>query len=675
VANQKTLAEQFYATRETDFDETFWNRFLNDVTARFKELEKIKIDWDALTDDALEVALERINEVLGPAAERIQNIASLGFLSVDSASSRTLALGVVSFEAVAGDQLDLFVPTPFVAVTRATNPYDFAIGRVVYFNRADRIIDIDIVYFEGNPGPHNDWTIAAVAGQALAQTSLLNQTVAAKDDTLTAKQAVLDVQADVTTKHNTVVDLHTDFRLAIAPSGPTSPITPVVGQFWYDGEIVRVFDGDGWSPAVTASIGGIRTEEGTFGVSPTGVITVGGGFSFAMVWLNGLLLKEGTDYTAATPTITISGAVAGDEYMVWAYQANDPTDYYTKEETNGLLAAKADATATANALAKRVRVDAAQTFTEAEKGQAKANLEVGILAGHRNKLMNGNFGFWQRGFGPFTASGYTADRWRLEPGTGSSNSVSKADFVADDNLPFVDKFTLAWTRTVAGSTSSFLLQKIEGARTLAGKLCTVSVWARATVATKLRVSVQQRFGTGGSATESYAAASEMVFAGGGPLIRYDFTFQLNGIASKIFGSGSDDALWVLFEWLNTDPNATIAISHVSIVEGDATKERNPFANRDLALEELLVKRYFEIVVMYARFYATGGGQILNVPGFWQTKRTVPAAIFRGLQSGGNLSADSWADISVNNGGRFEVIAGGAGDTYALGAYYGMEADL
>jgi len=345
---QKTIEELFHATRDTDFDPAFWNGFLGEVGTRFRSLEKIKIDWETVSRQGIEVALERINEVLGPAAERVQNIAALGFLSVESKSSRTLALGVVSFTPEAGDQLDLFVPTPFVAVTRATDPFDFAIGRVVYFNRADRIIDIEIVYFEGDPGPHNDWTIAAVAGQALAQTSLLNQTVDAKDEAVSAMMASAGYQADVTTKAGTVVGLWNAFRMAVAPSGPTTPVTANFGQFWYDGEIVRVYDGSAWAPAVTASIGGIRTESGTFGASPSGNITVGGGFSFAMVWLNGTLLKEGPDYTASTPLITITGATEGDEYFVWAYQANDPTDYYTKEEANGAFAPK---TSTATAIA------------------------------------------------------------------------------------------------------------------------------------------------------------------------------------------------------------------------------------------------------------------------------------------------------------------------------------
>lgn len=58
--------------------------------------------------------------------------------------------------------------------------------------------------------------------------------------------------------------------------------------------------------------------------------------------------------------------------------ANDKADRtYVDTQDNALgtaVASKADATATANALAKRVRVDAAQTFTTPEKLQARTNL-------------------------------------------------------------------------------------------------------------------------------------------------------------------------------------------------------------------------------------------------------------------------------------------------------------
>jgi hypothetical protein len=184
---QKTLEETFHATRETDFDQNFWNKFVGDIGARLRALDKIKIDWEEVSQEGIQVALDRINSVLGPAAERVQNIAALGFLSVESVSSKTLALGTVNFVAVQGDQLDLFVPTPFVAITRKSTPLDYAIGQVTFFDRETGSMDISISFIQGNAGPHNDWTISAVAGQAIAQSSILNITVTAKDLAVTAQ--------------------------------------------------------------------------------------------------------------------------------------------------------------------------------------------------------------------------------------------------------------------------------------------------------------------------------------------------------------------------------------------------------------------------------------------------------------------------------------------------------
>ncbi|NTD85498.1 hypothetical protein [Agrobacterium tumefaciens] len=303
--------------------------------------------------------------------------------------------------------------------------------------------------------------------------------------------------------------------------------------------------------------------------------------------------------------------------------------------------------------------------------------DAGALAGHRNKIINGDFSGWQRGLVAYVASGYTADRWRLEIGAGSSNSISRANFAANDSLPFVDKFALSWTRSTAGSAPSYLLQKIEGARTLAGKLCTLTIWARASAATKIRPILQQRFGTGGSpsATEVYPGTAEFVLPGGSTLQRYDLLFTPGKLGSKTFGSNGDDALWLLFEWLQSDPNATIVISHVSLVEGDARAEVDPFSPRHFEQEQLLWRRYYEPVVMFGRFFSGGGGQILSLPGYWQPKRVVPTSIFLGLASGGNLTSFGWSEIPTTSGGRFEVVAASGGDTFALGAYYGMEAEL
>jgi hypothetical protein len=343
---QKTLSEQFYATRDTEFDGTYWNKFVSELQARFAALDSIKISWDTIVQEGLSVAIDRINEVLGPAAERIQNIAALGFLSVSSSTSRTIGAGINNFMIDAGDARDLFVPTPWVAITREADPLDYAIGQVTFFDRASGSMDIQVVYIEGDAGPHNDWTISAVAGQALAQATILGDTFAARDAALASKDAAVASAsgsaasaATANGARSATEGFRDEVNNRIAPPGPTVPALATLGRLWFDGTLTRVYDGSTWAPVLSSTLGGLRFAQGTFGASPSGVITVGGGFTTALVFVNGKLLKAGTGYTAASPTVTVLAPVVGDEYFVWAYKALDATDYYTKEETGALVSA------------------------------------------------------------------------------------------------------------------------------------------------------------------------------------------------------------------------------------------------------------------------------------------------------------------------------------------------
>jgi hypothetical protein len=59
---------------------------------------------------------------------------------------------------------------------------------------------------------------------------------------------------------------------------------------------------------------------------------------------------------------------------------------------------------------------------------ARGNLGVDILAGYRNKLINGNFDIWQRGTSFTIAAGefgYTADRWIISNTTNQSVTISR----------------------------------------------------------------------------------------------------------------------------------------------------------------------------------------------------------------------------------------------------------
>ncbi|HBT70051.1 MAG TPA: hypothetical protein DEB63_19675 [Agrobacterium sp.] len=254
---------------------------------------------------------------------------------------------------------------------------------------------------------------------------------------------------------------------------------------------------------------------------------------------------------------------------------------------------------------------------------------VGIISGLRNKVINPSFDIWQRGNGPFT-SGYCADRWSVVFGTGASVSASRTNFVPTDSVPFVDKYCLNWTRTVAGSASSFLGQKIEGVRTFAGKKVTLTLWAYANAAITIRPYLQQNFGTGGSPSAIVwngptSDPQALGFVGDGVMRKFSFTFDLPKITGKILGTNNDDVLWLLFEWQSSEPNGTITPTRVSLVEGDARAEADPIAARSLAEENTLCDRYYQL--HEGTFFAFSGSGTASVRryqlSFRSTMRSLP----------------------------------------------------
>ncbi|WLR98634.1 hypothetical protein [Shinella sumterensis] len=270
-----------------------------------------------------------------------------------------------------------------------------------------------------------------------------------------------------------------------------------------------------------------------------------------------------------------------------------------------LIGTKADAAATTAALAKRIRVDAAQSFTPAEKGRAIANLGGGVLAGLRNKLLNGDFDFWQRSTSQ-TSNGYGSDdRWSNEQ-AGSTKAHSRQAFtVGQSDVPGNPVF---FSRTVVtsaiGSTSFvFKRQKIESVRTLAGRKATLTFYAKADASKNMAVEVLQRFGTGGSPSADVRADTRKL-ALTTAWQKFTYAIDIPPVAGKTLGSNGDDFLHIAF-WFDagssfnasTDSlgqqSGTFDIAHVSFVEGDATAEEDPFAARHWQQELALCQRFYE----------------------------------------------------------------------------------
>lgn len=284
----------------------------------------------------------------------------------------------------------------------------------------------------------------------------------------------------------------------------------------------------------------------------------------------------------------------------------------------GLIASAADILTPDDNLASLEDADAAITnlggsvvgkavFTAVDAGAARGNLGVGILAGFRNKIINGNFAIWQRATSQ-TSGGYGADdMWRNEC-SGTTQAVSRQAFaLGQTDVPGEPEF---FSRTIVSSVSGsnnfcVKIQRIEDVRTLAGKMVTLTFYAKADAAKNIAVSLDQSFGSGGSPS--------LLVAGAGTTCalttswrRFDIVTTLGSLTGKTLGSNDDDYVGVNF-WFDAgssfddrtgslgQQSGTFDIARVSLDEGDTLYESDPFEPRHIAHELIMCQRYFESI--------------------------------------------------------------------------------
>jgi hypothetical protein len=148
----------------------FYNKRFRSIDGRITTLEDRVPAEQAVIDDLRRNGLQRIEQAIGPNLERIQQAAALGFLQCHVAEdfALTFALGPAVIPLLPGAQRDIYVPTAFVAIVRTSTPHDYATGRTVSWNKQTGVLEVEIVAHFGDPGPHSDLQVEALAGGALA---------------------------------------------------------------------------------------------------------------------------------------------------------------------------------------------------------------------------------------------------------------------------------------------------------------------------------------------------------------------------------------------------------------------------------------------------------------------------------------------------------------------------
>ena len=287
-----------------------------------------------------------------------------------------------------------------------------------------------------------------------------------------------------------------------------------------------------------------------------------------------------------------------------------------------------------------------------------SSINGGPLAGFRNMIMNGRMDLAQRGPGPFTAAGYTLDRWRIkQPGTGSTVAVAPGT-INNDEFPNC----LKADRTTTGSTGFIIEQPIEGVRSLTGKTVTVSFYASCANGISLGVSLAQNFGTGGSSEVAVTTQNQVLTT---TPTRYSFTFSMPSITGKTVGT--DHYTGLRFNVSQTQGNfSDLKITGVQVEVGKAA---TPFEHRFEGTELALCQRYYSTSYPEGdapgTVYAAARGYGLYGSGNVATYATVPFQIVFPVQMrkiptytlySHTGVADRWSEGSTNNVNTFSVNA-------------------
>jgi hypothetical protein len=189
----------------------------------------------------------------------------------------------------------------------------------------------------------------------------------------------------------------------------------------------------------------------TFSGSDLNSLTLAYTVGAEQVYLNGVLLVRTTDYTATngTSVVLALAATLSDTLVVVAYGA----------------------------------FNVANTYTQAE-ADARYPLNTSSLFAGKNKIINGDFGVWQRGTSVALAAstpGYAADRWYIVNGANQATTVSRQATGDTTNLPFIQYCSRVQRNSgQTGTGTMSISQPFETVNSVsfAGKTVTFSFYAR-----------------------------------------------------------------------------------------------------------------------------------------------------------------------------------------------------
>jgi hypothetical protein len=249
-------------------------------------------------------------------------------------------------------------------------------------------------------------------------------------------------------------------------------------------------------------------------------------------------------------------------------------------------------------------------------------------AAGKNKIINGDFGIWQRGtsFTITSTNAYTADRFQVDSGFPQTVTVTQQAFTpgAAPVAGYESQYFIRLAYSANESTTA-IRQYIEDVRTLAGETATLSFYAKVSSGTKsITPRFVQNFGSGGSSVVVTNASAVTLTTS---WQRFSVTVSVPSVSGKTIGTGSN--LHIDFSML---PDSLSYDFWGFQVEAGSVATAFQTATGTLQGELAACRRYLPAITTPSGFgqafmgyaYATNGG-IYSIP-FDVQARVAPTGI-------------------------------------------------
>jgi hypothetical protein len=259
-------------------------------------------------------------------------------------------------------------------------------------------------------------------------------------------------------------------------------------------------------------------------------------------------------------------------------------------------------------------------------GTINAYVTTGPAAGV-NKIINGDFGVWQRGTSFTLTTGspvYTTDRFVSASAFSAGSCVISRQTFTAGTAPVSGYEGTYFIRYTLGSTTTSweCFQKIEDVRAFAGQTMTVSFWAKSSSAQGLKLLIQQNFGSGGSGSVNQSATLSNLSTS---WTRYTATFTIASISGKTIGTNSH-LLIDIFNDTSITGSSTIDIWGVQVEQG-STATAFQTATGTIQGELAACQRYYWRSTAGAVYQSFAAGQAASTTvGLMQCANPVPMRV-------------------------------------------------